>query len=224
MPSNPSGRLASVFGRVDRLWAACALVAAIMVFVGAQLPLWEMEMQAPQYPQGLTLVAYGWKMEGDLAEVNALNHYVGVSPINPDDLLELQLFPYAAGALVTALLLGTVLARHWLLKAALAAGAWAMAVGFLVDLQIWLYRTGHSLQPDAPMRMDDFTPKVVGTTQVMNFRNESMVVDGFWLILGAAILVSFGPQVARFLWASWQNTSTTSPSQGAKATGQRNAA
>lgn len=221
MPSNPSGRLTSVFGRVDRLWAACAFVAAVLVFVGAQLPFWRMEMHAPQYPQGLELVAYGWKMEGDLEEVNALNHYVGISPINPDDLLELQLFPYAAGALVIALLLGTVLARHWVLRAGLAAGAWAMAIGFLVDLQIWLYRTGHSLQPDAPMRMDDFTPKVVGRTQVMNFVNESMVIDGFWMIVAAAIVVTFGPMVIRFLLASWRNTGgAQTPSGESKADGK----
>lgn len=215
MPSNLSGRLASAFGRVDRLWACCALVTAIMVFVGASLPMWKLDMQAPQYPKGLALVAYGDRMEGDLAEVNELNHYVGISAINPDEVFELKLFPYAVAALVTALVLGTVLARHWLLRLGLALGVWAMALGFVVDLQIWLYRTGHSVQPDAAIRPGNFTPKVVGTTQVLNFRNEAMLAEGFWLILGAAFVISFGPAVIRFLVASWRNTGDVQSPSGA---------
>lgn len=224
MPSNLTRWLTDAFRHVDRIWAACALLAAIMVLAGALLPMWELDMHAPQYPQGLTLTAYGNRMEGDLAEVNDLNHYVGISPINPDDIFELRLFPYAVAALVTALILGTVLARHRLLRLGLALGVWAMAVGFVVDLQIWLYRTGHDLDPEAPMRPGDFTPKVVGTTQVMNFRNEAMLIEGFWLILGAALVVSFGPAAVRFLLASWRNTGAAPPMQASNAAGQRNAA
>lgn len=224
MPSNRSGRLTSVFGRVDRLWAACALLAAVMVFAGSRLPMWHMDMQAPQYPQGLSLTAYGDRMEGDLTEVNALNHYVGIGAINPDEVFELRLFPYAVGLLVSALVLGAVLARTRLLRIGLMLGVWAMAIGFPVDLQMWLYRTGHSLQADAPIRPGDFTPKVIGTTQVLNFRNEAMLVEGFWLILGAALVLSFGPPVIRFLIASWRNTGAVPPSQAPNATGQRTAA
>ncbi|RJQ08200.1 MAG: cytochrome C [Dehalococcoidia bacterium] len=214
MPSNLSGRLSSTFGRIDRLWAACALLAAVMVFTGSRLPLWHLDMRAPQYPQGLTLTAYGDRMEGDLTEVNALNHYVGIGAINPDEVFELQLFPYAVAALVTALVLGSVLARHRLLRLGLMLGVWSMAIGFVVDLQIWLYRTGHDVRPDAPIRPGEFTPKVIGTTEVLNFHNEAMVVDGFWLLLGAALVVSFGPAVIRFLIASWRNTGAVQSPSG----------
>ncbi len=224
MPSNRPGQLTSVFGRVDRLWAACALLAAVMVFVGSRLPMWHMDMQAPQYPQGLSLTAYGDRMEGDLAEVNALNHYVGIGAINPEEVFELRLFPYTVGLLVSALVLGAVLARTRLLRLGLILGVWAMAIGFPVDLQMWLYRTGHDLQADAPIRPGDFTPKVVGTTQVLNFRNEAMLVEGFWLILGAAFVLSLGPPVIRFLVASWRNTGAVPPSPAPNATGQRTAA
>lgn len=224
MPLSLSGRLMSAFGRVDRPWAACALLAAVMVFAGSRLPMWHLDMQAPQYPKGLTLTAYGDRMVGDLDEVNELNHYVGIGAINPDEVFELRLFPYAVGALVSALVLGTVLARHRLLRLGLALGVWAMAIGFPVDLQIWLYRTGHSLQADAAIRPGDFTPKVIGTTQVLNFRNEAMLVEGFWLILGAAIVVSFGPAVIRFLLASWRNTGAVPSSQESNAPGRQSAA
>ena len=224
MPRSPSGRLMSALRPVDRLWAACSLLAAVMVFAGSRLPMWHLDMQAPQYPKGVTLTAYGDRMVGDLDEVNELNHYVGIGAINPEEVFELRLFPYAVVALVTALVLGAVLARTRVLRGGLMLGVWAMAIGFPVDLQIWLYRTGHSLQADAQIRPGDFTPKVIGTTQVLNFRNEAMLVEGFWLILGAALVLSFGPPVIRFLIASWRNTGAVPPSQAPNATGQRTAA
>ena len=224
MASTLPPRLMSALRRTDRVWAACALVAATLVFVGSRLPMWHLDMHAPQYPKGLTLTAYGDRMVGDLHEVNELNHYVGIAAINPNEIFELRLFPYAVALLVSALVLGAVLARTRLLRAGLILGVWAMAVGFVVDLQIWLYRTGHDLQADAPIRPGDFTPKVIGTTQVLNFRNEAMLVDGFWLILGAALTVSFGPPVIRFVMASWRNTGTVPPSEAPSATGQQHAA
>lgn len=224
MPRSPSGRLMSALRPVDRLWAACSLLAAVMVFAGSRLPMWHLDMQAPQYPKGLTLTAYGDRMVGDLDEVNELNHYVGIGAINPEEVFELRLFPYAVVALVTALVLGAVLARTRVLRGGLMLGVWAMAIGFPVDLQIWLYRTGHSLQADAPIRPGDFTPKVIGTTQVLNFRNEAMLVEGFWLILGAAIVVSVGPAVIRFLVASWRNTGAVPSSQEPNVPGRRSAA
>ncbi len=200
-----------VRGEVDWVWSICTLMAAALITLAAWLPLWEMEMHAPQYPQGLRLTAYGTRIEGDLDEVNALNHYVGIGAIHPEDVIELRLFPYAVAALVLALVAGAFLARHRLLRLGLALGVWSMAIGFLGDLQFWLYRTGHNVLPDAPIRPGEFTPKVVGTTRVLNFENEAMVVDGFWLILTAALLISFGPWLFRFLVASWRNTGPVSP-------------
>ena len=57
------------------------LAAAALVALSAQLPLWSMTMRAPQYPTGLHLHAYGTDMAGDLREINILNHYIGMPPI-----------------------------------------------------------------------------------------------------------------------------------------------
>ncbi len=194
------------FAQVDRLWFVCAVTAAALVLASAYLPFWTMELTAPQYPQGLELVAYGTHLEGDLQELNTLNHYVGVDPLEPDEIFELRLFPFAIAGLSIALLLGSVFARHRLLRAALALAIWGFAAGFLVDVQWWLYGVGHDLKRDAAMRIDEFTPTVLGGSQVVNFHSESMVAAGFWLIVAAAALVSFGPVVSRFLIATWRNT------------------
>jgi copper chaperone NosL len=195
--------------QIDGLWFVCSFGAAVLLLLGARLPLWEMELTAPQYPRGLDLVAYGTRLEGDLSEINSLNHYVGVAPIEPDEIFELRLFPFAVGALAGALAIGAVLARHRLLRLLVGLGVWGFAAGFLIDVQWWLYRTGHELDPHAPMRAlvpDGFAARVLGETDIINFHTEARVAEGFWLIVAAAVLVSAMPPVIRFLVASWQNT------------------
>ena len=52
----------------------------------------------------------------------------------------------------------------------------------LVDFQHWLYEYGHNLSPSAPISMEPFTPKFIGTTQVANFTVES------WPAIGAILM------------------------------------
>lgn len=190
----------------DPLWFACSLLAAAMAGVAGLLPLWRMELLAPQYPAGLHLWAYGTRMEGDLREINALNHYVGIAAIHPEDLIELRLFPFLLAGLVLALLAGAVIAKRRWQRLLLVAAVWAFPVGMLLDLQWWLYRYGHDLDPAAALRLDPFTPKVVGTTKVMNFHTEAMVGTGFWVFAAAGALLLLGPALIRFVRDSWQNT------------------
>lgn len=190
----------------DRVWAACALAAAGLVVFGAFLPLWQMTLNAPQYPQGLHLVAYGTAMEGDLREINALNHYVGVKPIEPDAVTELKLFPYAIGALVLIIASSAFIAHQRWMRALIALSVWAVPIGILADMQWWLYQYGHDLDKTAALRLEPFTPKVVGTTEVMNFHTDTIVGIGFWLMTAAALLVTVGPPMIRFVRDSWMNT------------------
>src|SRR5262245_32472594 len=44
-------------------------------------PLWVSRFVAPQYPYGLQLEVYLTRVTGDTAEVDLLNHYVGMRPI-----------------------------------------------------------------------------------------------------------------------------------------------
>lgn len=208
-----AGALRLTLSRIDRVWAACAVLAALAVLVASFRPLWSMELLAPQYPGGLHLHAYGTHMQGDLAEINTLNHYVGIRAIEPDTLLELKVFPFIIAGLVVVLLAGAVWARRTRTRLLLAAAVATVPLGMLADLQWWLYQYGHDLAPTAPLRLEPFTPKVLGTTTVVNFHTETMVASGFWLLAGAALLLAAGPAVFRFVRDSWSNTGApTSPS------------
>src|SRR5262245_7607772 len=60
---------------------AAGLLAAALAAASTMLPLWSMTMRAPQYPRGLHLYAYGSSLAGDVHEINILNHYIGMPPI-----------------------------------------------------------------------------------------------------------------------------------------------
>lgn len=173
---------------------AAALAAAGLVALSTQFPLWTMRMKAPQYPKGLRLDAYGSGMVGDLRELNIINHYIGMPPIDPQPALETATFPYAIGLLVVLCLLAPM-HRHLRRLAVLAT--MSMPIGILVDLQWWLYRFGHSLDPKAPIRLKPFTPLVFGTSTLGNFVTSSMISTGILCLLAAGLLLVLAERAGR---------------------------
>jgi nitrous oxidase accessory protein len=168
--------------------AAAALLAAGLVALAAALPLWTMTMRAPQYPKGLKLEAYGTRMAGDIRELNILNHYIGMAPIEMPA-FEASLFPIGIAALIVACLLSPL--HVWLRRLAVAATAVTPAA-ILADLQYWLYVFGHSLDPHAPIRLKPFTPLVLGSSTMGNFHSSAMVSAGLLCLLGAAAVLFLG--------------------------------
>ena len=171
---------------------AAGVLAAALAALSAQLPLWSMTMRAPQYPRGLRLYAYGASLTGDVHEINILNHYIGMPPIAAPA-LETALFPYGIGALVMICLLSPL--HVWLRRLAIAATV-SMPVMVVADLQWRLYTFGHSLNPKAPIRLEPFTPLVIGETAMGNFISTGMVSSGLACIAGAALVLFVGARLA----------------------------
>ena len=165
-----------------------AVAAAGLVAASTQVPLWQMTMRAPQYPKGLRLYAFGTRMQGDLSELNILNHYIGMPAIEAPA-LETSLFPIGIGLLV---LLCLAAPAHVRVRRAAIAAAALLPIGILADLQWRLYQFGHALNPTAPIRLKAFTPLVIGPTQMGNFVSSAMVSWGVACLLGAAFLLWAG--------------------------------
>jgi hypothetical protein len=164
-----------------------------------------MELVAPQYPEGLVMYAYGNRFEGegatyydDVREINGLNHYIGMKPI--EEVTEMKLFiPGIIGLIAATVLLSSVPWKLGWVRAPLIAGFWVMPLFFVADLQYWLYNYGHTMNEEAALNTGDFTPKVFGTTKVWNFHSETGFEFGFYALVLAALVITFGPLViARF--------------------------
>ncbi len=196
----------SIARPADSLWAACSLVAGVLILVGSFLPLWRLELVAPQYPKGLFITAYGYEMSGDITEVNGLNHYVGLRPLEPDEVFELKLFPFGIAAVVGIIAIGAFKFQSRKARALSVIAAASVPIVMLIDLQYWLYTYGHDIDPHAALHLDPFTPKVLGNTRVLNFHSVTTVAPGFWLMVAAAVILLAGTPVLRWLKASWSNT------------------
>jgi nitrous oxidase accessory protein len=166
-----------------------ALAAAALVGLATQLPLWQMTLRAPQYPQGLRLAAYGDRLEGDLREINIVNHYIGMREIAAAPAPEMRLF-HAAAAALALLCLASPFSR-WLARGTILAAV-AMPFGILGDLQWWLHRFGSGLDPEAPLRFPPFTPLAVGVSGIGNFTTVATVSWGFGCLLAAAAALVAG--------------------------------
>jgi nitrous oxidase accessory protein len=177
--------------RAGLIRTTAGLVAAALAAWSGTLPLWSMEMEAPQYPRGLRLYAYGTGLSGDVHEINILNHYIGMPPIEAPA-METALFPFGIAALVLVCLLSPL--HVWLRRLAIAATV-SVPVMILADLQWRLYTFGHSLNPKAPIRLKPFTPLVIGETEMGNFESTGMVSWGFACLAAAAVVLLVGARL-----------------------------
>ncbi len=182
--------LESFLERVERALArrlgarARLTVAALIVPLGlaAATPLWTLEMQAPQYPDGLVLRIYSHTVEGDVQEVNTLNHYIGMRPIDRASLSDLDWLPFALGAATLLLLRVAAIGDLRALVDAIALFSYFGLFAF-ARFAYALYVFGHNLDPHAPFRVEPFTPVVLGEAVVANFTIRSLPAAGsFWLL------------------------------------------
>jgi copper chaperone NosL len=180
---------------------AAGLAAVASLAFAARLPIWRAQFHAPQYPEGLNVVAYGNRVEGDLGEIGELSHYIGMPAFNFAGMPEMRLWPLVILVAVVAVLVAVVTRRRWLRRIA-CAGLWLIPLGALADVQYRLWQTGHSLDPDSPIRVTPFTPHVVGPTTLMNFTIKGYPGTALVLIAVAAALVSSAPVVVRRLTRS----------------------
>ena len=82
------------------------LAAAITIAVSIFFPLWKMHLVAPQYSDGLDLYIFSYKIQGGgfhgqhLAEINNLNHYIGMKPLQAADFMEMRWMPFVFGLII----------------------------------------------------------------------------------------------------------------------------
>lgn len=159
--------------------AAVALLATAYV-----LPLWRVDLIAPQYPEGLGMLIRINGVEGvkehDLQSINGLNHYIGMKTIEPDAIPELKFMPWILAGLIAGGIAVAATRRRALLYAWGAALALLLAAG-LWDYWRWGYDYGHNLdQEKAIIKIPGMTysPPVIGTKQLLNFKAASWPASG----------------------------------------------
>ncbi|MGI9666687.1 MAG: cytochrome C [Acidimicrobiia bacterium] len=166
--------------------------AAFLLMVSLLLPYWILRLSAPQFPDGLTVRAYINRLEGDINELEGLNHYVGLGSFQDAATLERSIAIVAIVVLAGLLLAALVVHSRWVLL--LVLPALLFPIVFMIDLQFWLWDFGHHLDPKAPLAkaVGEFTPPIFGPATIAQFDTMALPGPGFILALIASCLIVAG--------------------------------
>lgn len=165
------------------------LVAASILVASFFLPYWEMHMQAPQYPEGLHLYTYLDGVKGDNAEINQLNHYIGMGNIDAAAEFErsiawIAILSLAVGGVLVGVI-GFKIRQIFYLPPVL------FILGFLADFSYRMYDFGYNLDPKAAIKLDPFMPTLVGTGKIGQFVTTAYFSTGFWMAVASCCIFIF---------------------------------
>jgi copper chaperone NosL len=166
-------------------------VSALLMISAYFVPLWQILMWAPQYPEGLEMKIWINDLTGNVKIISALNHYIGMKHIEVSMFPEFKYMIYIVGFIIAAGILTAILNKRSLLWTyfvlLISAG-----IGALVDFYMWGYDYGHNLDPTAPIVVPgmSYQPPLIGTKQLLNFTAFSGPDIGGWIFVVSFILVT----------------------------------
>lgn len=195
-PRAPAEELAA--HRMRYLWPSlCLAGAAILIIISIFLPYWSLVLHAPQYPRGLVVHAYINHMDGDVQEIDSLNHYIGMRPLGEAAQLERSISIFAISALALVVLAAIFIHSPW--AALLSLPAVLLPPVFLADLYFWLNNFGQNLDPHAALSnsVDPFTPTILGEGLIGQFKTVAYIDFGLLLASAASSLILVGLYLQR---------------------------
>ncbi len=193
------------------------------------LPLWNIMLGAPQYPEplGMNIFIDGIKgvNEFDIQNIDGLNHYIGMRTLpKPEDMWEFSAFPIIIGVMVAlGVLIGLLgflgkVSYKWFL-------GWFVLMSILgvlgmYDFNAWMVDYGTNLDPNAIMKLTNedgtpvsYKPPLFGHVKMLNFDVTSLPSTGAWLMFTGMMLTV----VAFFIGKkAWQPKGGTHPAKPIK--------
>jgi copper chaperone NosL len=171
----------------ERLIVAIASLSLIGTFF---VPIWRIDLFAPQYPEGLTMKIWLNDIKGEIDIINGLNHYIGMRKITVAMFPEFSFLRYVVAFYI---LLGLIIAAignrkllFWYIVFTIFGGMFA-----IYDYYRWGYEYGHNLDDTAPIKIPglSYQPPILGHKRLLNFDAYSLPDVGGWIIIGAATVM-----------------------------------
>lgn len=170
-------------------FVAGALVATFF------LPVWRIDLFAPQYPEGLKMFIHINGLSGDVDIINGLNHYIGMKKINVAMFPEFSFLPYVVGFFMIFGIIVSITGNKRMLFIYIILTIIGGALA-LYDFYHWAYEYGHQLDPKAPIKIPGFSyqPPIFGHRRLLNFDAYSFPDIGGWVVIvagGIACIIWF---------------------------------
>lgn len=167
------------------LMIVCGLTLIAVIFV----PIWRIDLDAPQYPEGLMMQIFADKVGGQVDIINGLNHYIGMKEIHNEDFIEFKVLPYIIGLFSFLFVLVGALNKkkffYFVFTLFVLFGILAM-----YDFWRWEYDYGHNLNPKAAIIVPgmSYQPPLIGYKQLLNFAAYSFPDIGGWIFVGVGLI------------------------------------
>lgn len=169
------------------------LLASLAMGLMYVFPVWTINLEAPQYPEGLGMVIQINTIEGkkqhDLTNINNLNHYIGMRRIVPESIPELTIMPIVVAVLMVLGGLVALLGRRRTLYGWAFILVAVSAVG-MADFWMWEYDYGHNLdEENAIIKIPgmSYQPPLIGSRQILNFKAHSWPGPGGYAAILAVL-------------------------------------
>ena len=166
------------------------IIASLILILTFFFPLWSIDLEAPQYPEGIGLEIWINKITGqkpnDLNNINGLNHYIGMKTIVPDAIQELKIMPYIIIFMIALGLTAAFAGKRSLVYLWISLFVIAATVG-LYDFYMWEYDYGHNLNPHAAIKIPGmaYQPPLIGSKMLLNFNAISLPDISFYILVFA---------------------------------------
>lgn len=172
---------------LSRVIIAIASLTLIACFF---LPIWFIYLMAPQYPEGLTMQIWLYKLSGQVDIINGLNHYIGMAHIKQSMFPELTYLPYIVGGMIVLGLVVAIVGMRGLLFSYLIL-SFLLGIVAMYDFYQWGYKYGHNLDPHAAIQIPGFSyqPPLIGHKKLLNFDAYSYPDIGGWIFIGVVALL-----------------------------------
>ena len=165
------------------------IIAAVGLVVVLFMPIWRIELSAPQYPEGLSLTIHAKGLQGNVDIINGLNHYIGMKTLNNADFFEFTLLPYCIIFFAVAFLLTAIINRRRWLNILVTLFV-TFGIIAMIDFWRWEYDYGHNLNPNAAIVVPGmaYQPPLIGFKQLLNFGAYSIPDTGGWIFIAAGVI------------------------------------
>lgn len=169
------------------------LVASLILILTFFFPLWSIDLEAPQYPEGIGLRIWINQITGlkpnDLNNINGLNHYIGMQEIVPDAIPELKIMPFIIVIMIAFGIASAIAGKRFLVFTWIGLFIVLAAIG-LYDFYLWEYDYGHNLNPHAAIKIPGmaYQPPLIGSKMLLNFNAISLPHISFYILVIAVAL------------------------------------
>jgi len=166
------------------------ILAAILLGISIFVPIWRIDLDAPQYPEGLRLFIYSDKLGGNVDIINGLNHYIGMKTLHAEDFIEFTILPYLIGFFSLFTFITAFVGRKRLFYVLFASFV-LFGIVAMVDFWRWEYDYGHNLDPTAAIIVPGmaYQPPLIGFKQLLNFGAYSVPSYGGWFFVVSGLLM-----------------------------------